>query len=51
MMRGFLICVLLLSGCSSPSVRCDAHLKPINASADKTTSESVADRVSRRGSP
>ena len=29
-----LICVIpLLCGCSTPAVRCDAHLKPINPPA------------------
>ena len=35
-MRFFLGSILLLGGCSSPLMRCDAHLRPINAPAAKT---------------
>jgi hypothetical protein len=31
----FIYLLLLLSGCSSPPVRCDKHLQPINAPAAK----------------
>ena len=30
-MSRWILCLLLLSGCSSHAVRCDAHLLPINA--------------------
>ena len=34
-MRLLILCLLFLNGCSSPAVRCDAHLRPINAPAMK----------------
>jgi len=32
-MRLIVLLISLLCGCSTPTVRCDAHLKPINPSA------------------
>jgi hypothetical protein len=34
-MRLILLSLLALSACSSPQVRCDKHLQPINAPAAK----------------
>jgi hypothetical protein len=38
-MRSLILCLLWLSGCSSTAVRCDAHLRPINAPAAKVIPE------------
>jgi hypothetical protein len=35
MLRGAFCLLLVLSGCSSTAVRCDAHLVPINKPAEK----------------
>jgi hypothetical protein len=35
-MARFIVCfILLLQGCASHALRCDAHLQPINAPAAK----------------
>ena len=36
-MRLFICLIPLMCGCSTPSVRCDAHLQPINAPAASST--------------
>ena len=37
-----LICLMsLLGGCSTPAVRCDAHLQPINAPTPRTSAGSA----------
>jgi len=36
-MRLFICLIPLLAGCSTPSVRCDSHLQPINAPAASGT--------------
>lgn len=38
-MRLTLLLILALSACSSPQVRCDKHLKPINEPAVKEQSD------------
>jgi hypothetical protein len=38
-MRVLILSLLWLNGCSSAAVRCDAHLRPINAPAAKAASE------------
>lgn len=43
-MRLAILCLLILNGCASPAVRCDAHLRPINAPATKTAAEAVSER-------
>jgi len=40
-MRLMFLLVLVLSACSSPQVRCDKHLQPINAPAAKEPTASV----------
>jgi hypothetical protein len=37
-MRLILLLVLVLSACSSPQVRCDKHLQPINTAKEPTAS-------------
>jgi hypothetical protein len=37
-MRVMICLLLVLSACSTPAVRCDKHLEPINASAAKIES-------------
>jgi uncharacterized lipoprotein YmbA len=47
MIRLILVLALCLSGCSTPVVRCDAHLLPINAPspASSTAGEQSVQRV------
>jgi hypothetical protein len=47
-MRLILLLTLALSACSSPQVRCDKHLQPINAPAAKEPA--AHDRASSAGS-
>jgi hypothetical protein len=42
-MRRLILCLLILNGCSSPAVRCDAHLRPINAPAAKASGDAVSE--------
>jgi hypothetical protein len=44
-MRSLILSFLWLSGCAAQAVRCDAHLRPINAPAGKVASEVVAEHV------
>lgn len=41
-MRVFICAIPLLCGCSSPAVRCDAHLQPINPPAARDTPSATA---------
>jgi hypothetical protein len=50
-MRLSVCLILLLCGCSSHAVRCDAHLQPINRSATSGASASAAATGSMRGDP
>jgi hypothetical protein len=45
-MRALVLILLLLGGCASPEVRCDSHLRPINAPAAKAVAEPA-----ERGAP
>jgi len=48
-MRSFVLLVLALSACSSPQVRCDKHLQPINRPAAKEpAAQSVAPDPARQ---
>jgi hypothetical protein len=40
-MRIFILILVALSGCSSPAVHCDEHLRAINAPAPKQVVEAV----------
>ncbi len=40
-MRGFILILLALSGCSSAAVHCDEHLRAINAPAPKQVIDTV----------
>jgi len=44
-MRSIILCFLWLSGCAAQAVRCDAHLRPINAPAGKLASGVVAEHL------
>ncbi len=42
-MRVFILSLLALSGCASPAVRCDEHLRAINAPAVKQVVDTVTE--------
>jgi hypothetical protein len=44
-MRLILFCALALGACSTPIVRCDKHLQPINAPAAKIAGAESGGRV------
>jgi hypothetical protein len=49
MMRIMLYLMLALGGCSAAKVRCDAHLQPINAPAQKSAAIDSGAQVERSG--
>jgi hypothetical protein len=42
-MRLFICLIPMLCGCSTPPLRCDAHLQPINAPAASGTSGTASE--------
>ena len=42
-MRLFICLIPMLCGCSTPPLRCDAHLQPINAPAANGTSGTASE--------
>jgi hypothetical protein len=50
-MRVLMVLIPLLCGCSTPSVRCDAHLQPINPPAVSGTPSATAKPSGARSTP
>jgi hypothetical protein len=48
-MRLIVFFISLLCGCSTPTVRCDAHLKPINSPAARPAASAAATGASAAG--
>jgi hypothetical protein len=51
MMRSILCLIPLLCACSAPTVRCDAHLQPINPPAARDTPKAAIQASPARRAP